>query len=63
MARRDTRLGLMITGYHALLASVPTELERGPHGPLTAEEIGETVALMDRLGAELAAERDAHVDE
>ncbi|MDB4873166.1 MAG: hypothetical protein JWL97_4170, partial [Gemmatimonadales bacterium] len=38
-SERDPQLGLMLTGYHAIIASVPTVLEPGEHGPLTLVEI------------------------
>jgi hypothetical protein len=55
--KRDPRIGLMITGFHAILASLPTVLELGEHGPLTLDEIDQAAELMDRLAAEIQAER------
>jgi hypothetical protein len=51
----------MITGYHAILTSVPSVREPGEHGPLSLAEIDSAVELMDRLAADLRAERgDEH---
>ena len=47
----DPRLGLMLIGYDAILASVPTVREPGEHGPLTAEEISQAAMFMDELAA------------
>jgi hypothetical protein len=57
-----TRIGLMLTGFHAVLDSVPTVLQPGEHGPLTLDEIDQAAELMDRLAAEVAAEREASQD-
>lgn len=61
MRRGDPRVALMITGYHAILTSVPSVREPGEHGPLSLAEIDSAVELMDRLAADLRAERgDEH---
>jgi hypothetical protein len=53
----------MLTAYTAILRSVPTEVQREPHGPLTPDEIGQAAAYMDRLAAEIRAEREERGDE
>jgi hypothetical protein len=55
---RDLRIGLMVTGYFAIIGSVPTVLQPGPHGPLSPDEIDDAVQLMDHLAAEVTADRD-----
>jgi hypothetical protein len=54
----DPRIGLMITGFQAYLASVPTERQPGEHGPLTLAEVDQAFEFMGRLAAEMKAERD-----
>jgi hypothetical protein len=47
----------MITGFDAILASLPTVLEPGEHGPLTLVEIDQAGELMDRLAGRIQRER------
>lgn len=64
-ARRngDLRIGLMITGYEAILASVPTELERvRQNAPLTPDELDRASRWMDETKAQIAAEREQCAD-
>jgi hypothetical protein len=53
----DPRVGLMITGFQAIMSSVPTARDPAEHGPLTEDEIGQAAELMDELGKQIKAER------
>lgn len=55
---RDPWIGLMLTAFDEILASVPTERNPGEHGPLTADQIKRAVEVMDDIAAEVAAERE-----
>jgi hypothetical protein len=55
---RDPRIAMMATAYLAILASVPTVLEPGEHGPLNTDEVEQAKAWMDRTAAEIRAERE-----
>ena len=55
---RDHRVELMVTGYQAIIDSVPTVNQPGEHGPLNADEITQTCRLMDRLAEQIAADRE-----
>jgi hypothetical protein len=55
-SERDPQLGLMLTGYHAFIASVPTVLEPGEHGPLTLVEIDQAGELMDQMATQIQKE-------
>ena len=55
---RDHRVELMVTGYQAIIDSVPTVNQPGEHGPLNAHEITQTCQLMDQLAEQITADRE-----
>lgn len=60
--RGDPRIGMMLFAYREIIASAPSVMQPGEHGPLTLPEIDQAAELMDRLGAEIEQERTAEQD-
>lgn len=49
----------MVNLYGMILRSVPVDVMRDQNGPLSADEIPEAAAYMDRLGEQVKAARES----
>lgn len=55
---QDPRVGLALTAYTAIMASVPTARQPKPTGPLTSDEVVAATEFMDELGEAIEADRE-----